>query len=193
MISCCIVKTIVWTLAFVKIIVTQNVQVLGAPESSENLHILKFKIPQHRDITSVTITVHDELYKSCTESPFWPQGDAVTVFNEAAEKHKSTERSHGWPICSTPVDRGGRLRQLVLTIIICPVFHPIFILVLFKSIDALERAESSDCSIPYLPVLIEHGGVRICEDYKVTINKRLVDFKYPRIGEILSTLAGDIK
>lgn len=45
---------------------------------------------------------------------------------------------------------------------------------------------------PLVPILKPNGELRICGDYKVTINKFLIDYKYPlpRIDEIFAALQG---
>lgn len=56
----------------------------------------------------------------------------------------------------------------------------------------LEPVENSDWGTPLVPILKPNGDIRICGDYKVTINKHLVDYKYPlpRIEEIFASLQG---
>lgn len=59
-------------------------------------------------------------------------------------------------------------------------------------IGMLEPVENSDWGTPLVPILKPSGDIRICGDYKVTINKHLIDYKYPlpRIEEIFATLQG---
>lgn len=49
-----------------------------------------------------------------------------------------------------------------------------------------------DWGIPLVAILKAYGNLRICGDYRVTINKWLVDYKYPlsRIEEIFAALSG---
>lgn len=56
----------------------------------------------------------------------------------------------------------------------------------------MEPVENADWASPIVPVMKPGGDLRICGDYKVTINKFLVDFKYPlpRIEEIFASLQG---
>lgn len=56
----------------------------------------------------------------------------------------------------------------------------------------LEQVDNSDWGTPLVPILKPSGDLRICSDYKVTINRFLVDFKYPlpRIEEIFASLEG---
>lgn len=58
--------------------------------------------------------------------------------------------------------------------------------------DVLEPVDNSDWGTPLVSILKPNGDLRICGDYKVTINKFLVDFKYPlpRIDEIFASLRG---
>lgn len=58
--------------------------------------------------------------------------------------------------------------------------------------DVLEPIDNSDWGTPLVPILKPNGDLRICGDYKVTLNKFLVDFKYPlpRIDEIFASLEG---
>lgn len=58
--------------------------------------------------------------------------------------------------------------------------------------DVLEPVDNSDWGTPLVPILKPNGDIRICGDYKVTINKFLMDFKYPlpRIEEIFASLEG---
>lgn len=56
----------------------------------------------------------------------------------------------------------------------------------------LEQIESSQWGTPLVPIPKPDGDLRICGDYKITINKFLVDVKYPLplIEEIFSNLQG---
>lgn len=56
----------------------------------------------------------------------------------------------------------------------------------------LEQIDNSEWGTPLVPILKPNGDLRLCGDYKVTINKYLVDFKYPlpRIDEIFASLQG---
>ncbi|XP_054732479.1 uncharacterized protein LOC129240599 [Anastrepha obliqua] len=60
------------------------------------------------------------------------------------------------------------------------------------SSGVLEPVDNSDWGTPLVPVLKPNGDLRICGDYKITINKFLEDFKYPlpRIDEIFASLEG---
>lgn len=63
-----------------------------------------------------------------------------------------------------------------------------------KMIDdgIIEQIDNSEWGTPLVPILKPNGDLRICGDYKVTLNKYLVDFKYPlpRIEEIFASLQG---
>lgn len=54
------------------------------------------------------------------------------------------------------------------------------------------RVESSDYGTPIVPVIKECGDIRICGDYKITINPKLKRDPYPlpRIEELFATLSG---
>lgn len=56
----------------------------------------------------------------------------------------------------------------------------------------LEPIDNSDWGTPLVPVLKPSGEIRLCGDYKTTVNKFLVDFKYPLplIEEIFASLQG---
>lgn len=58
--------------------------------------------------------------------------------------------------------------------------------------DVLEPVETSDWGTPLVPILKPNGKLRICGDYKVTVNQFLSDFKYPLplIDEIFAALQG---
>lgn len=58
--------------------------------------------------------------------------------------------------------------------------------------DVLESIDNSEWGTPLVPILKPNGDIRICGDYKTTLNKYLVDFKYPlpRIEEIFASLQG---
>lgn len=67
-----------------------------------------------------------------------------------------------------------------------------------EELDILEQkgvislVDHSDWGTPLVPVLKEDGGIRICADYKITINKHLEDVKHPlpRIEELFAELQG---
>lgn len=50
----------------------------------------------------------------------------------------------------------------------------------------------SEYATPIVPILKTNGDFRICGDYKATINKYLVDFKYPlpNIEQIFASMQG---
>jgi len=56
----------------------------------------------------------------------------------------------------------------------------------------LEQVDHSEWGTPLVPILKPNGELRLCGDYKVTINKHLTDFHYPlpRIDEIFTSLQG---
>lgn len=56
----------------------------------------------------------------------------------------------------------------------------------------LEPIDSSDWGTPLVPILKPNGSIRICGDYKSTVNRSLIDIKYPlpRIEEIFALLEG---
>lgn len=56
----------------------------------------------------------------------------------------------------------------------------------------LEHIDDSEWGAPIVPVMKPSGDLRICGDYKVTVNQHLVDVKYPlpRIEEMFAALQG---
>lgn len=56
----------------------------------------------------------------------------------------------------------------------------------------LTKIDTAEYGTPLVPILKEDGHIRICGDYKVTINKNLKDFNYPlpRIQDIFDKLRG---
>jgi hypothetical protein len=54
----------------------------------------------------------------------------------------------------------------------------------------ISKIEMSDWASPIVPVLKKDGSVRICGDFKVTVNQVLQVDKYPlpRIDDIFATL-----
>lgn len=56
----------------------------------------------------------------------------------------------------------------------------------------LTKVDTADYGTPLVPVLKEDGHIRVCGDYKVTINKNLKDFNHPipRIQDIFEKLRG---
>lgn len=61
-------------------------------------------------------------------------------------------------------------------------------------IDVLEPVNNSDWGTPLVPIVKPNGEIRICADYKTTLNRFLLDFKYPlpRIEDIFAALQGGI-
>lgn len=67
-----------------------------------------------------------------------------------------------------------------------------------KEFDALEElgvitpTDASEWGTPVVPVLKPNGKIRICGDYKTTINQHLADVKHPlpRVEEIFSQMKG---
>lgn len=57
------------------------------------------------------------------------------------------------------------------------------------------KVEHSDYGTPIVPVIKKNGEIRICGDYKVTINKKLTRDPYPmpRIEELFAALSGGEK
>lgn len=62
----------------------------------------------------------------------------------------------------------------------------------FCDAGMMEPVDNADWGSPIVPVMKPNGDLRICGDYKVTINQFLTDFKYPlpRIEEIFASLQG---
>ncbi|XP_048485025.1 uncharacterized protein K02A2.6-like [Plutella xylostella] len=58
--------------------------------------------------------------------------------------------------------------------------------------DVIYKVERSDYGTPIVPVIKSNGSIRICGDYKVTINPLLKDYHYPlpRIEDLFATLGG---
>lgn len=58
--------------------------------------------------------------------------------------------------------------------------------------DVLVRVESSDWGTPIVPILKKDGSIRVCVDYKSTINPFLKDVKcfLPNIDDIFAALSG---
>jgi len=56
----------------------------------------------------------------------------------------------------------------------------------------IEPVEFSDWAAPIVPVLKEDGAVRVCGDYKMTINQasQLDTYPLPRVEDLFATLAG---
>ena len=56
----------------------------------------------------------------------------------------------------------------------------------------ISRVDFSKWACPIVPVLKQNGNVRICGDFKGTINKACIAHSYslPRVDELLASLAG---
>lgn len=61
-----------------------------------------------------------------------------------------------------------------------------------ESLGVITPVETSDWGTPLVPVLKADGGIRICADYKVTLNRFLSDNKHPlpRVEDIFNALQG---
>ena len=61
-----------------------------------------------------------------------------------------------------------------------------------QSMGVIEPVQFSDWAAPIVPVQKSDGRVRICGDYKITVNRAAKEEKYPlpRIEELFSSLAG---
>ncbi|CAB3256144.1 unnamed protein product [Arctia plantaginis] len=58
--------------------------------------------------------------------------------------------------------------------------------------DVIYKVERSDYGTPIVPVIKTNGNIRLCGDYKVTINPLLKDYHYPlpRIEDLFAILGG---
>ena len=59
----------------------------------------------------------------------------------------------------------------------------------------IEPVQFSDWAAPIVPVIKRDGNVRICGDYKVTVNRaaKLDKYPIPRIDELFTSLSGGMK
>lgn len=59
----------------------------------------------------------------------------------------------------------------------------------------IEKVERADYGTPIVPIIKPDGSIRICGDFKITVNKLLKDFHYPlpRIEEMFAALSGGEK
>ena len=64
-----------------------------------------------------------------------------------------------------------------------------------ESSDIIEKVEHSDWVAPVVPVPKGDGKLRLCGDYKVTVNSQLLIDKYPllRLEDLMARLAGGKK
>ena len=108
-------------------------------------------------------------------------------------------------------DELGALKGLKATIHLKQDATPVFVrsrpvpYVLRKGIEAeLERLENqgtikpvefSDWDTPIVPIVKSDSSVRICGDYKLTVNKasRMDSFPIPKVDELFAKLAGGQK
>ena len=56
----------------------------------------------------------------------------------------------------------------------------------------IEPVQFSDWAAPIVPVLKQDGSMRICGDYKITVNRaaKTDPFPLPRINDLFASLAG---
>ena len=61
-----------------------------------------------------------------------------------------------------------------------------------QSLGLIRPVQFSDWAVPIVPVMKTDGHVRICGDYKITVNRAAKIEKYPipRIEELFASLAG---
>jgi hypothetical protein len=59
--------------------------------------------------------------------------------------------------------------------------------------DIIQKVETSEWGTPLVPVIKPNGSIRLCADYKTTVNKYLVDINHPlpRVEEVIVALQGD--
>ena len=57
----------------------------------------------------------------------------------------------------------------------------------------IEPVQFSDWAAPVVPVLKKGGSVRLCGDYKVTVNKaaKVDQYPLPRIDDLFASLSGE--
>ncbi|XP_029156135.1 uncharacterized protein K02A2.6-like [Nylanderia fulva] len=62
-------------------------------------------------------------------------------------------------------------------------------------VGVLTKIENSEWATPIVPILKSNGRIRICGDYKATVNPKLIvdEHPLPTINEIFAKLAGGIK
>ncbi|KAL1446934.1 hypothetical protein WDU94_009845 [Cyamophila willieti] len=60
--------------------------------------------------------------------------------------------------------------------------------------DIITRVDHSDWGTPIVAITKPNGDVRVCADYKVTLNRSIQDFNYPipRIEDIFAQMNGDL-
>ena len=65
-------------------------------------------------------------------------------------------------------------------------------LVRLKEAGVIEEVSNSEWATPIVPILKKDGSVRICGDYKITLNKvcKLDSYPIPRIDDLYANLAG---
>ncbi|XP_060881762.1 uncharacterized protein K02A2.6-like [Metopolophium dirhodum] len=58
--------------------------------------------------------------------------------------------------------------------------------------DIIQKVETSEWGTPLVPVIKPDGSIRLCADYKTTVNKYLVDINHPlpRVEEVFVALQG---
>lgn len=61
-----------------------------------------------------------------------------------------------------------------------------------QQLGVIESIQFSNWAAPIVPVLKEDGTVRICGDYKLTINQaaKVETYTIPRVEDLFSMLAG---
>lgn len=61
-----------------------------------------------------------------------------------------------------------------------------------ESLNIIEKMENAEWGTPVVPIVKKNGNIRLCADYKVTLNKFVIDDRYPipRIEDLFMKMRG---